>query len=270
MCPQGSHATVRLLRSSVLGFSLATAKEANVVAQRQLLGSANLAETNGSISPFNGKPPRRVALDAMYRSILAVDIEGSTRRNNRGRGDLRYEVYRLVGEALSVTGIGTQHYHHPFTDRGDGFLVLLRPVDELPKRLLLSHLIPALARLLAAYNSAISPVDHAGILRLRAVIHAGEVLCDGNGYFGEDLDVAFRLLEAPKFKKELKNATVPLALVTSDYIYRSVVKQGYEGIDDRKYLPLVTVDVGGQRWKGWVHLPPAGGISAVPPLPQAS
>jgi class 3 adenylate cyclase len=249
---------------------LATAKAANVVARRQILGPANLAETNGFISSINGKQPRRATLDPMYRSILAVDIEGSTKRNNRVKEELRYELYRLVGEALVVTGIGTQHYHHPFTDRGDGFLVLLRPADELPKRLLLSHLIPALARLLAAYNSSVSPCDQSRVIRLRAVIHAGEVLYDGKGYFSEDLDVAFRLLDAPRFKSELKSATVPLALVTSDYIYQAVIKQGYEGIDDQEYRPLVTVNVGDQRRKGWVHLPAAGGISAVPTLPQAS
>lgn len=270
MCLRGSDATVPLLRTSVFGSILATAKAADVVARRQILGPANLAETNGSISPLNGKEPHRAASLPLYRMILAVDTEGSTKRNNRGREELRYGVYRLVGEALRQTGIGRQHYHHPFTDRGDGFLVLLRPADEIPKPLLLSHLIPALARLLAAYNSNISPVDHGRILRLRVVIHAGEVHDDGKGFFGEDLDVAFRLLDAPRFKAELKNATVPFALVASDYIYQSVIKHGYQGIDDQKYLPLVSVNVGDQRRKGWVHLPPAGGISAVPPLPQAS
>jgi hypothetical protein len=249
---------------------LATAKAADVVARRQILGPANLAETNGSISPLNGKQPHRAASLPVYRMILAVDIEGSTKRNNRVKEELRYEVYRLVGEALRQTGIGRQHYHHPFTDRGDGFLVLLRPVDEVPKPLLLSHLIPALARSLAAYNGNISPVDHARILRLRVVIHAGEVHDDGKGFFSEDLDVAFRLLDARRFKDQLKHATVPLALIASDYIYQSAIKHGYEGIENQEYHPLVNVNVAGQRRKGWVHLPPAGGISAVPPLPQAS
>ena len=129
-------------------------------------------------------------------------------------------------------------YYDPFTDRGDGLLVLLRPVDEIPKPVLLSHLIPALARLLAAYNSRISPADQPRILRLRAVIHAGEVHCDVNGLFGEDLDVAFRLLDAPRFKAELKSATVPLALVASDYIYQSVISHGYDGIDDTGIPPV--------------------------------
>lgn len=231
---------------------------------------ANLAEANGSISPFNSKRTRRHRSLPVHRSILAVDIEGSTRRTNPVKGELRDEVYRLVIEALCVTGIDSQHYD-PFTDRGDGLLVLLHPVDELPKPVLLSHLIPALAGLLAAYNSRIPPADQPRILRLRAVIHAGEVHRDVNGPFGDDLDVAFRLLDAPRFKEELKSATVPLALVASDYIYQSIIRHGYDGIDDTAFLPLVTVKVGDQRRRGWVHFPFAGGITVgMPTLPQAS
>jgi hypothetical protein len=49
-----------------------------------------------------------------------------------------------------------------------------------------------------------------GVRVIRAA-HAGEVHYDGNGTFGEDLDVAFRLLDAPRFKAELKHASVPLS-----------------------------------------------------------
>jgi hypothetical protein len=224
---------------------------------------------NDDTSRSNGKPPRRKALLPVYRSILAVDIEGSTRRTNSVKGELREQVYRLVVEALCVAGIDSRHYE-PFTDRGDGVLILLRPADELPKPLLLSRLIPALAGLLAAYNSSISPADQARMLRLRVVIHAGEVHYDGKGFFGEDLDVAFRLLDAPRFKEELKTATVPLALVASDYIYQTVIRHGYDGIDGAEFLPLVTVNVGDRRRRGWVQLPPADRIPvAVPALSPA-
>lgn len=270
MCLRGSDATVSLLRTSVLGFTLASAEAAGVVARRSILGPAIPAATNGSISPFSAKQPRRQRSLPVYRSILAVDIEGSTRRTNPVKEELRDEVYRLVVDALCVSGIDSRHYD-PFTDRGDGLLVLLHPADELPKPLLLSRLIPALAGLLAAYNSRISPADQPRILRLRAVIHAGEVHRDGNGPFGEDLDVAFRLLDAPRFKAHLKSATVPLALVASDYIYQSIIRHGYDGIAGQEYLQLVTVNVADQRRKGWVHLPSAGRIPVgLPTLPQAS
>jgi hypothetical protein len=270
MCLRGSEATALLLQATLFGWTLATAKAADMVTPTILpyVGRpADPLQANGDTAPRNGKRPRRAMSLPVHRSILAVDIEGSTRRTNPVKEELREEVYRLVVSALFVAGIDSRHYD-PFTDRGDGLLVLLRPADELPKPLLLSTLIPILARLLVAYNSCISPTEQPRMMRLRAVIHAGEVLYDENGPFGEDLDVAFRLLDAPRFKTHFKNATVPLALVASDYIYQTIIRQGYDGIFDQEFLPLVTVNVGDQRRKGWVQLPYAGGITrTIPSLP---
>lgn len=192
-----------------------------------------------------------------------MDIEGSTKRTNPVKEELRQQVYQLMVEALGSLGIDDQYYD-PFTDRGDGVLVLVRPADDLPKPLLLSCLIPALASLLAAHNSGIPLAEQPRMLRLRAVIHAGEVHYDGNGFFGEDLDVAFRLLDAPRFKAHLRSAAAPLALVASDHIYQSIIRHGYAGIDDEEFFPLVTVNVGDQRRKGWVHLPRTAGYLPVP------
>ncbi len=235
---------------------------------------SGLPSTKGGTSPLNGKRPRRAATFPVHatlpvhRSILAVDIEGSTQRTNPVKEELRERVYRLMVEALGVVGIN-EHFHDPFTDRGDGVLVLVHPCDEFPKPLLLSRLMPALARALVAHNSGISLDDQSRILRLRTVIHAGEVHYDGKGFFGEDLDVAFRLLDAPKFKAHLRRARLPLALVASDVIYRSVIRHGYDGIKDEEFSPIVTVTVGDQRRKGWVHFPRAGEIPVLVP-PQTA
>jgi class 3 adenylate cyclase len=268
LCLSGSETTEPLLHPNLFGVTLATAKAADMVTPTPILPymgrPADFLVTDGDTSPRNGREPRRAMSLPVYRSILAVDIEGSTKRTNPVKEELREEVYRLVVEALYVAGIASHHYD-PFTDRGDGVLVLLRPADELPKPLLLSRLIPILASLLAAHNSGISPSDQPRMLRLRAVIHAGEVHYDENGPFGEDLDVAFRLLEAPRFKTHLKNATVPLALVASDYIYQTIIRHGYDGIAECEFLPLVSVTVGFRRRKGWVQLPYAGGIPVAIP-----
>jgi hypothetical protein len=114
--------------------------------------------------------PRPWATLPVHRSIFAVDIENSTQRTNPVKEELRQHVYRLVVEALSAAGID-DHYYDPFTDRGDGVLVLVHPADEFPKPLLLSRLMPALASLLVTHNSSISPAEQPRILRLRAVIH---------------------------------------------------------------------------------------------------
>jgi hypothetical protein len=48
----------------------------------------------------------------------------------------------------------------------------------------------------------------------------------------------------------------PLTLVISGDIYRSVVRQGYEGIDQHTFHPLIRIRVAGQRHPGWVQVPP--------------
>jgi hypothetical protein len=227
---------------------------------------AGFPDANGDTPPWHGMRPRPWATLPVHRSIFAVDIENSTQRTNPVKEELRQHLYRLVVEALSAAGID-DHYYDPFTDRGDGVLVLVHPADEFPKPLLLSRLMPALASLLVTHNSSISPAEQPRILRLRAVIHAGEVHYDGKGFFGEDLDVAFRLLDAPKFKAHLRRGSVPLALVASDDIYRSVIRHGYEGIDGDEFLPLVSVTVADRRRKGWVHFPRAGGFPVAVPRP---
>jgi hypothetical protein len=225
---------------------------------------ATIAKTNGDTSLWNGKRTGRAEPFPVHRSILAVDIEGSTRRRNPVKKELREQVYRLLFEALCVAGID-KAYCDPFTDRGDGVLVLLHPADHLPKPLLLTRLIPALVNLLEAHNNGISPAEQPRILRLRAVLHAGEVHHDPNGPFGEDLDIAFRLLDAPRFKAHLRSATRPLALVASEYIYRAIIRHGYGGIDEEEFLPIVNVNVGDQRQKGWVHSPRTSGFQAAVP-----
>ncbi|MFD8493436.1 hypothetical protein [Amycolatopsis sp. NPDC059657] len=185
-----------------------------------------------------------------YRVMLALDIEGSTARTNPAKAELRRVMYELLEEALRAGGISEAH-RDALVDRGDGVLVLIRPVDEVPKTALLNPVIPTLTKLLAAHD-ALHP-DHR--FRLRAVVHAGEVHYDGHGNFGEALDVAFRLLDAPAVKAALEQTDAPVALVVSDDIYRCVVKHGYEGIDVVRFDPLVTLQLAGIQHRGWVHIP---------------
>jgi class 3 adenylate cyclase len=131
-----------------------------------------------------------------YRAILALDIERSTSRPNPVKGELRNKIYELFEAALRLTGISTSH-RDQFIDRGDGILALIHPVDQAPKALLLNRAVPVLSRLLADYNASLPRFSHPERqLRIRVVVHAGEVHYDANGCFGEALDVAFRLLDA--------------------------------------------------------------------------
>jgi len=190
-----------------------------------------------------------------HRTIVALDIEMSTNRTDPVKAELRGKMYELFDAALCSAGIHRRHRDR-FIDRGDGILALIHPVDKAPKTILLNSVIPALSRLLSDYNASLPGASRAQrSLRVRAVVHAGEVHYDANGCFGEALDVAFRLLDASQVKRALRGAVEPLILVVSGDIYRSVVRHGYDGIDQRAYHPLVRVQIAGNRYPGWIQLP---------------
>jgi hypothetical protein len=129
--------------------------------------------------------------------------------------------------------------------------VLIHPVDEVPKTVLLAGVVPKLSALLAEYGIA----HPRNAIRLRAVMHAGEVHYDGRGCYGEALDLAFRLLDAPETRQALNRTREPLALVVSDEIYRSLVRHGYAGIDVAAFEPLAYVELANERHLGWMHIP---------------
>lgn len=185
----------------------------------------------------------------LYRSIIVLDLEESTMRTNPVKGELRRVMYDLLGRSLEAMAI-TGNRLEPLTDRGDGILVLIKPHDEVPKTVLLDRLIPLLAKLLVEYNA--QAVHPALRMRLRVVIHAGEVHLDGRGCYGEAIDIAIRLLDSPRVKKALKQAAAPLVLVISNEIHSGIVCQGY--VDANTYYPLVRVGVGKRRHRGWVHI----------------
>jgi hypothetical protein len=129
-----------------------------------------------------------LTIQPRQRTIVAVDIEGSTERNNAAKARLRDDMYDLLERALLDSGI-TEDLREPFHDRGDGAIALIHPADTVPKTLLLSTFIPRLNEELVEH--ATSPVG----FRLRAAIHSGDVHFDRRGMFGEDIDVTMRTFE---------------------------------------------------------------------------
>jgi class 3 adenylate cyclase len=199
--------------------------------------------------------PRQMPGLPLYRAIVALDIESSTTRPNPVKGELRNKAYELFEVALCTAGVD-KRYRDRFIDRGDGILALIHPVDQAPKALLLNHTVPLLGRLLAEYNTSLPRHSQPQRqLRIRVVVHAGEVHYDDNGCYGEALDVAFRLLDAAPVKRALRETADPLVLVISADIHNSVVRHGYDGIDDQSFRPLVRVHVAGRRYPGWVRIP---------------
>jgi class 3 adenylate cyclase len=189
-----------------------------------------------------------------HRTIIAFDIEQSTNRADLIKAELRKMSYELFDEALRTAGIRAPH-RDPFIDRGDGLLALIHPVEQAPKAILLNHVIPTFNRLLTDHNASLPHISQPQRqLRVRIVMHAGEVHYDANGCFGEALDIAFRLLDAVTVKKALQMTSAPLTLVVSGDIYRSVVRHGYSGIDRDAFHQAVRVQIAGYRYPGWIYI----------------
>lgn len=197
------------------------------------------------------QPGIRPSAEPVYRLIVVVDIEGSTKRTNLVKGELRYYLYLLLDQALKLTGITVGHLE-PLTDRGDGALILIEPHDDVPKTLVLGTLLPVLAALLLEHNEAVSRPDLR--LRLRAVVHAGEVHRDKWGFYGDDIDTACRLLDLPGLRRTLREAVAsPLVLAVSEEIFNGIVRQYYP--DEETYQPLGRIRVGNRSRRGWTHIP---------------
>jgi hypothetical protein len=197
-----------------------------------------------AVAPLDDRPP----VGPVYRSIIALDLEESTTRTNPVKGELRRVMYDLLErslEAVAVTGDRLE----ALADRGDGVLMLIRPHDDVPKTVLLGRLIPELETLLSEYNALVA--QPALRMRLRVVVHAGEVHIDRRGSYGAAIDVAIRLLDSRRVKCALKHAAAPLVMVISEEIHSGIVCQGY--VDASAYVPI-WARVGKRRHRGWLHI----------------
>jgi len=190
---------------------------------------------------------------AHHRTIIAVDIEQSTRRTDPVKAELRDKSYELFEEALRSAGICPRHRDR-LVDRGDGFLALIHPVRQAPKAVLLERVIPTFGRLVVDYNASLPRFARARQLRARVVIHAGEVRYDSHGCFGEALDIAFRLLDDPRVKNALQATADALVLVVSGDIHSSVVRHSHEPIGQHSFQPIGCVRVAGNRHPGWIQV----------------
>ncbi|SDG06741.1 hypothetical protein SAMN05216553_105171 [Lentzea fradiae] len=185
-----------------------------------------------------------LSIQPCERIIVAVGMAATT-RGNWMMAYFRDAMVTLVEQAFVDSEV-VPEFRHPYVDRGGHLMVLIRPTDRIPKTLLLTRFVPRLRELLEEHN-AVRPHP----LRLKVVIHPGDVTCDYLGWFGEDIDIATGLLTA----LILEDRGEHLVLVVSDQIHRSVIRHGYDGIDERAFVPLPRVEVAGEECKGWVHVP---------------
>ena len=118
--------------------------------------------------------------DTVQASFLCADVAGFTvmteRLGDRRTLSVMRELARCAREQAAACG------GRVLDIRGDAFLIHF------------AESLPALYCALSLQRESQHPRQGAPCVGLRMAIHTGEVLCDGDGYFGRDLIVPYRAL----------------------------------------------------------------------------
>ena len=91
-------------------------------------------------------------------------------------------------------------------------------------------------------------------IRLRLVIHAGEVQYDEHGVVGQSINQAFRLLDSRSLKQTLASSSADLALIVSEQFFRDVIELD-AALNSGAYRREV-IGVRGTRAVAWIRLFP--------------
>ncbi|MFI7120230.1 P-loop NTPase fold protein [Amycolatopsis sp. NPDC049868] len=152
------------------------------------------------------------------RTIIVVDVVGTASPASRSfdRVELRRGVYDVLRTAFTESLLDFDEM--VTEDRGDGVLILQPPGT--PRSLVADQLPERLAVALRRYNHTRTPQAQ---IRLRMALNLGEVLNDGEGWFGEAIDTAFRILDAQSVKDTFLVSRNLIAVIASARYFDEVI-----------------------------------------------
>lgn len=202
--------------------------------------------------------------DPSRHLVLTVDVERYSGRDNVLQWRVQQALPRIMQRAREELGL------HPdgwlVQPSGDGQLAIL-PQDA-SERTVVTRLAPTVDRLLREYNHGLAPEAR---IRLRIAVHEGLVHLDGgNGFPGEAVVTACRLVDSPQLKAVLRRfPDAQVALIVSDRLYQDVVRH-YGDLRPEHFL-RVTASLPEKSFDAvaWIHLP-GENAAAEQPLPAAT
>ncbi|GAA2522992.1 adenylate/guanylate cyclase domain-containing protein [Winogradskya humida] len=183
-----------------------------------------------------------------FHYIVVVDVEGYGRRLVPVQASLRTAMYEVTENAFEDAGLDWESVVK--LDRGDGILMLVPPTAD--GVTLAGKFVIALHESLrekAGFFSA----EHQ--MRMRVALHQGTCQQDRNGWVGEAINTAARLVDAGPLRAALASApAATMAFIASDDIYRSVIRHGFRHIDTASFAP-VEIDMKELQETAWVQIP---------------
>ncbi|WP_405613722.1 hypothetical protein [Streptomyces sp. NBC_01508] len=158
------------------------------------------------------------------RTILLLDIERYSDRDDVEQAYLRRMLYNIADQTLDAAGIGSGLRQR--ADRGDSVMELIDA--NAPVSVLLRTLLTEVPVQLRDTNRKAS---RSAQIRLRAVLATGYVAIDAHeGWVGTDLNHACRLLDATLLRNALRERPDDFALCVSDSVHQGIVRHGHPGI----------------------------------------
>ncbi|MGW0603094.1 hypothetical protein [Streptomyces sp. NPDC002640] len=201
--------------------------------------------------------------DPVNRTILLLDIERFSDRDDVEQAYLRRMLYDITDRALAAAGI--DEHQRLRQDAGDSVMDLI-DANASVTALLRALLTEVPARLRAVNRMASSSAQ----IRLRCVVATGYVAVDEKGWVGSDLNHACRLLDASVLRAALRERAGDYVLCVSQSVHAGVVRHGHHGIPADEFH-AITMDSKNGPLEAWLHGPvPMGAVSAPPAAVQAA
>jgi hypothetical protein len=193
--------------------------------------------------------------DPVSRTILLLDIERFSHRDDVEQAYLRRMLYDITDRALETAGI--DETRRTRADRGDSVMELIDA--NAPVTALLRSLLTEVPAQLRAVNRMAS---RSAQIRLRGVVATGYVAVDEHdGWVGSDLNHACRLLDADVLRDALRERPDDFALCVSDALYAGVVRHDHPGIPADGFHPVRVPSKNGPL-SAWLFGPVPPGAAA--------
>ena len=194
--------------------------------------------------------------DPVSRTILLIDIENYSKRDDHEQAYLRRILFDITDRAEESAGIDKTLRLR--ADRGDSVMELIDARSSVPA------LLRALVTDVPAHLHAVNRMASASAqIRLRAVVAVGYVRIDEHdGWVGNDLNLACRLLDAELLRAALREREDDFALCVAEGVYQGIVQHDHPGVPKRDFH-AVTMDSKNGELRAWLHgAVPAGAGAA--------
>ncbi|MFJ3695720.1 hypothetical protein ACIPW9_16590 [Streptomyces sp. NPDC090052] len=191
--------------------------------------------------------------DPVSRTILLLDIEKYSDRDDIEQAYLRRMLYGIADRALESAGIDETYRLR--ADRGDSVMELIDANASVTA--LLRALLTEVPAQLRAVNRMAS---RSAQIRLRAVVSTGYVAIDQHGWVGADLNHACRLLDAEVLRAALRERSDDFALCVAQSVHDGIVRHDHPGIPRNAFHAITAASKNGPL-AAWLHGPvPSTGL----------